>query len=222
MLDKKFRDVGVTKLPSFRHVGVKVPQFSFMRLSGADPVLGVEMLSTGEVACLGENFADALLKALQSAYFNIPPSGGSVLITVGGEKLKKKIVPLGKALRKMEFKIYATEHTAETLRNTGVNNISVLHKVREVGKNPNIVDYLQEGKIDLVINIPMPNHTGKYSEVLKDEYTIRRLAIEFNIPVVTNLELASALTKVLEQRDSNKLTVRSLNEYMDSLAWKFW
>jgi len=222
MLDKKFRDVGVTELPSFRHVGVKVPQFSFMRLSGADPVLGVEMLSTGEVACLGENFADALLKALQSAYFNIPPSGGSVLITVGGEKLKKKIVPLGKALRKMEFKIYATEHTAETLRNAGVNNISVLRKVREVGKNPNIVDYLQEGKIDLVINIPMPNHTGKYSEVLKDEYTIRRLAIEFNIPVVTNLELASALTKVLSQRDSNKLTVRSLNEYMDSLAWKFW
>jgi carbamoyl-phosphate synthase large subunit len=222
MLDKKFRDVGVTDLPSIQHVGVKVPQFSFMRLSGADPVLGVEMLSTGEVACLGENFADALSKALQSAYFEIPPSGGSVLITVGGEKLKKKIVPLGKALRKMAFKIYATEHTAETLRKAGVNGISVLHKVREVGKNPNIVDYLQEGKIDLVINIPMPNHAGKYSEILKDGYTIRRLAIEFNIPVVTNLELASALTKVLEQRDSNKLTVRSLNEYMNSLAWKFW
>ena len=222
MLDKKFRDVGVTELPSIRHVGVKVPQFSFMRLSGADPVLGVEMLSTGEVACLGENFADALSKALQSANFKIPPTGGSVLITVGGEKLKKKIVPLGKALRKMGFKIYATEHTAETLHSAGVNNISVLHKVREVGKNPNIVDYLQEGKIDLVINIPMPNHAGKYSEVLRDEYTIRRLAIEFNIPVVTNLELASAITKVLEQRDSNRLTVRSLNEYMDSLAWKFW
>ena len=222
MLNKKFRDAGITQLPSIRHVGVKVPQFSFMRLSGADPVLGVEMLSTGEVACLGENFADALLKALQSACFEIPPSGGSVLMTVGGKELKKKIVPLGKALRKMDFKIYATEHTAEALRDAGVNNISVLHKVREVGKNPNIVDYLQEGKIDLVINIPMPNHSGKYSEVLKDEFTIRRLAIEFNVPVVTNLELASALTKVLEKRDSNKLTVRSLNEYMDSLAWKFW
>jgi len=222
MLDKKFRDVGVTELPSISHVGVKVPQFSFMRLSGADPVLGVEMLSTGEVACLGENFADALSKALQSADFKIPPTGGSVLITVGGKELKKKIVPLGKALRKMGFKIYATEHTAETLRNAGVNNISVLHKVREVGMNPNIVDYLQKGRIDLVINIPMPNTAGKYSDVLKDEYTIRRLAIEFNIPVVTNLELASVLTKVLEQRDSNKLTVRSLNEYMDSLAWKFW
>ncbi len=222
MLDKKFRDVGVTELPPISHVGVKVPQFSFMRLSGADPVLGVEMLSTGEVACLGENFADALSKALQSAGFKIPPSGGSVLITVGGEELKKKILPLGRALRKMGFKIYATEHTAETLRNAGVNNISVLNKVREVNVNPNIVDYLKEGKIDLVINIPMPNNAGNYSEVLKDEYTIRRLAIEFNIPVVTNLELASALTKVLEQHDSNRLTVRSLNDYMDSLAWKFW
>ena len=217
MLDKKFRDIGITELPSIRHVGVKVPQFSFMRLSGADPVLGVEMLSTGEVACLGENFADALSKALQSADFKIPPAGGSVLITVGGgEELKEKVVPLGKALRKMGFKIYATEHTAETLHKAGVNNISILHKVREVDKNPNIADYLQKGKIDLVINIPTPNNSGKYSDILKDEYTIRRLAIEFNIPVVTNLELASAIMKVLEQRDSNKITVRSLNEYMDS------
>jgi len=222
MLDKKFRDVGITRLPLIQHVGVKVPQFSFMRLSGADPVLGVEMLSTGEVACLGENFADAFSKALQAANFKIPPTGGSVLITVGGKELKKKIVPLGKALRKMNFKIYATEHTAETLRNAGVNNISVLHKVREVGENPNIVDYLQEGKIDLVINIPMPNAAGKYSDILKDEYIIRRLAVEFNIPVVTNLELASVLMKVLEQHDSNKITIRSLNEYIDSLEWKFW
>jgi len=222
MLDKKFRDVGITELPPIRHVGVKVPQFSFMRLSGADPVLGVEMLSTGEAACLGENFADALSKALQSAAFKIPPAGGSVLITVGGKELKKRIVPLGKALRNMGFTIYATEHTAETLRNAGVSNVSVLHKVREVGKNPNILDFLQEGKIDLVINIPMPNHERAYSEVLKDEYIIRRSAIEFNIPVVTNLELALALTKLLEQRDTNKLTFRSLNEYMDSLAWKFW
>jgi carbamoyl-phosphate synthase large subunit len=221
-LDKKFGDVGITRLPLIQHVGVKVPQFSFMRLSGADPVLGVEMLSTGEVACLGENFADAFSKALQAANFKIPPTGGSVLITVGGKELKKNIVPLGKALRKMNFKIYATEHTAETLRNAGVNNVSVLHKVREVGKNPNIVDYLQEGKIDLVINIPMPNAAGKYSDILKDEHIIRRLAIEFNIPVVTNLELASVLMKVLEQHDSNKITIRSLNEYIDSLEWKFW
>jgi carbamoyl-phosphate synthase large subunit len=185
-------------------------------------VLGVEMLSTGEVACLGENFTDALSKAMQSAEFKMPPEGGSVLITVGGKKLKKEVIPLGKAFRSMGFKIYATKNTAEALQAAGVNNISVLHKVREEGQKPNIVDYLQEGRIDLVINIPMPNHLVAFSEVLEDEYTIRRLAIEFNIPVVTNLQLASALTKLLEQREANKFDIRSLNEYMDSLPRKFW
>ena len=222
MLGKKFSDSGFVDLPEISHVGVKVPQFSFMRLSGADPVLGVEMLSTGEVACLGENFTDALSKALQSAEFKMPPAGGSVLITVGGKELKKQIIPLGISIQKMGFKIYATKHTAEALRKADVSNLSVLHKVREIGQKPNIVDYLQEGKIDLVINIPMPNHLVTFSEVLKDEYTIRRLAIEFNIPVVTNLQLASALTKLLEQREANKFDIRSLNEYMDSLPRKFW
>ena len=222
MLGKKFKDSGFTDLPEITHVGVKVPQFSFMRLSGADPVLGVEMLSTGEVACLGENFIDALSKAMQSAEFKMPPLGGAVLITVGGRKLKEQIVPIGRALRNMGFKIYATQHTAEALQREGVNNISVLHKVREVGQKPNIVDYLQEGKIDLVINIPMPNHLVAFTEVLKDEYTIRRLAIEFNIPVVTNLQLATALTRILEQREAHKFDIRSLNEYMDSLPRKFW
>jgi carbamoyl-phosphate synthase large subunit len=222
MLGKKFKDSGFIDLPEITHVGVKVPQFSFMRLSGADPVLGVEMLSTGEVACLGENFIDALSKALQSAEFKMPPDGGSVLITVGGKKLKEEVIPLGRSLRELGFKIYATKNTAKALQDAGVNNISILHKVREVGQTPNIVDYIQEGKIDLVINIPMPNHLVTFSEVLKDEYTIRRLAIEFNIPVVTNLQLASALTRILEQREAHKFDIRSLNEYMDSLPKKFW
>jgi len=222
MLGKKFRGVGISELPSLTHVGVKAPQFSFMRLSGADPVLGVEMLSTGEVACLGENFAEAFSNALQSADFKMPPKEGSVLITVGGEQLKRKMVPIAKALREMGFKIYATEHTAEALRSAGVNNISVLHKVRETGVSPNIVEYLQGGKIDLVVNIPMANNAVKQSDVLRDEYIIRRMAVEFNIPVVTNIELASALIRVLKQCDGNGGTVRSLNEYMDSLTWKFW
>ena len=224
MLGKKLRETGITKLPSIPHVGVKVPQFSFIRLSGADPVLGVEMLSTGEVACLGDDFADAFPKALEATGFEIPSAGSSVLLTVGGKELKKKIVSLGKALRKMGFKIYATEHTAEALRNAGVNDTSVLHKVREAGKKPNITDYLQNGKIDLVINIPMPNNGGKYSDILKDEYIIRRLAVEFNIPVVTNLELASAIMRVLGANNGNgkNSAVRSLNEYMENLEWKFW
>ncbi len=222
MLDKKFRAIGIAELPPIKHVGVKVPQFSFMRLSGADPVLGVEMLSTGEVGCLGHSFSDALSKALGSAGFRIPPAGSQVLMTVGTDELKRQILPLGKTLREIGFKICATEHTAKALRKAGVNDISVLHKVREVGKSPNIIDYLHKGKIDLVINIPMPSATEKYSDILKDEYMIRRLAIEFNIPVLTNLKLASAFTKMLEQRDRNKINIRSLNEYIDDLAWKFW
>jgi len=222
MLGKKLSEIGMNKLSPITHVGLKAPQFSFMRLSGADPVLGVEMLSTGEVACLGENFADAFLKALQSAEFRIPPKGGSVLITVGGDELKKKVVPLAESLSEMGFKIYATEHTAEALHNAGLNNISILHKVRETGTNPNILDYLQKRKIDLVINIPMPNASASYLDILEDEYIIRRLAVEFNIPVVTNLELALALVKALNQNNGDELTIRSLNEYMNGSTWKFW
>ena len=222
MLGKKLGDVGITRPPPILHVGVKVPQFSFMRLSGADPTLGVEMLSTGEVACLGENFADAFSKALQSAEFEVPPIGGSVLITVGGEEPKRKVTPLAMALRKMGFKIYATEHTAEALSNAGLNDITVLHKVKEIDRNPNILEYLLAGKIDLVINIPAVDANGEYLDAVEDGYTIRRLAVEFNVPVVTNLELAFALTNMLKQGVGNAITVRSLNEYMESLQWKYW
>jgi len=222
MLGKKFKDLQTCGLPPIMHVGVKVPQFSFMRLSGADPVLGVEMLSTGEVACLGESFADAFSKALQSAEFRIPPRGGSVLITVGGEEPKRRVVPLAKAFEEMGFKIYATEHTAEALKAAGINTVTVLRKVKEADANPNILDYLQERKIDLVINVPMGGKTKSYSDALTDGYIIRRQAVEFNVPVITNLELASALVKVLQQREGDGVTVRSLNEYMDELPWKLW
>jgi carbamoyl-phosphate synthase large subunit len=223
MLDKKFEEeLKRCGLPPTKHFGVKVPQFSFMRLSGADPVLGVEMLSTGEVACLGENFDDAFSKALQSAEFRVPPKGGSVLITVGGEEPKRRAVPLAKAFEEMGFKIYATEHTAEALQAAGINSISVLSKVKESGANPNILDYLQNQKIDLVINVPMANKQRNYSDVLTDGYIIRRQAVEFNVPVITNLELASALVRVLKQRDHNGNSIRSLNEYMNELPWKLW
>ncbi len=222
MLGKKFKELQTCGLPPIGHVGVKVPQFSFMRLSGADPVLGVEMLSTGEVACLGENFADAFSKALQSAEFRIPPKGGSVLITVGGEEPKRRVVPLAKAFEEMGFKIYATEHTAEALREAGISAVTVLCKVKEANSNPNILDYLQERKIDLVINVPMGNKRKSYSDVLTDGYIIRRQAVEFNVPVITNLELASELVKVLQQKENEDDTIRSLNEYMDKLPWKLW
>ena len=220
MLNKKFSVALKTcELPPMRHVGVKVPQFSFMRLSGADPVLGVEMLSTGEVACLGENFADAFSKALQSAEFRMPPKEGTVLITVGGDEPKRRAVALAKAFEEMGFKIYATKHTGDVMLSEGVN-VEILYKVKEADANPNILDYLQEHKIDLVINVPMPNKQTSYTDVLTDGYIIRRQAVEFNVPVIVNLELAYTLVKVLKQHNGN--TIRSLNEYMDELPWKLW
>ncbi len=222
MLDKKFSVALKTcQLPPIRHVGVKVPQFSFMRLSGADPVLGVEMLSTGEVACLGENFADAFSKALQSAEFRMPPKDGAVLITVGGDEPKRRAVALAKAFEEMGFKIYATWHTAEIMKAEGVKSVQTLFKVKEANAAPNnILDYLQDHKIDLVINVPIPNKRTTYTDILTDGYIIRRQAVEFNVPVIVNLELASALVKVLQQ--NNGTTIRSLNEYMDALPWKLW
>jgi len=145
MLDKKFdTQIKTCALPPINHVGVKVPQFSFMRLSGADPVLGVEMLSTGEVACLGENFADAFSKALQAAEFRMPPKEGSVLITVGGDEPKRRAATLAKAFEQMGFKIYATKHTAEIMQAEGVSSVQPLYKVKEAEANPNnILDYLR-------------------------------------------------------------------------------
>ena len=222
MLGKKLKDAGIRDLPPVRHVGVKVPQFSFMRLSGADPVLGVEMLSTGEVACFGESFTDALSNALLSADFKIPPAGGSILITVGGKELKKQIVPLARQLKQMGFRIYATQHTAEAIMDTGEKGIQVLHKVREADKKPNIADYIREGKIDLVVNIPLISASEEQEDALRDEYTIRRLATEYNIPILTNLELASALLKILREEDGSMSPVCSLNEYMENLSWNRW
>jgi carbamoyl-phosphate synthase large subunit len=123
----------------------------------------------------------------------------------------------------MGFKIYATEHTAEAIVSAGEKDIFVLHKVREVDKKPNIADHIRQGKIDLVLNIPLSDTSREQEDVLRDEYTIRRLAIEYNVPVLTNLEMASALVKILrEEEDDYKFTVRSLNEYMESLSWNRW
>ncbi|MEM4575951.1 MAG: carbamoyl-phosphate synthase (glutamine-hydrolyzing) large subunit [Candidatus Nezhaarchaeales archaeon] len=203
-------------------VGVKVPQFSFMQLEGADPVLGVEMQSTGEVACLGETFTEAFYKALLAAGFKIPVSGGNILITVGGVELKKKILPLVKYFRALGFNILATEHTADFLREEGFNDVKVLYKVREVSRKPNIMDAILKREIDLVINIPSSITLDKYAEMLRDEYIIRRKSVELGIPVVTTLEMAYALLKVVTWRMLGKPTVYSLNEYMDRAVIKVW
>ncbi|MEM2183905.1 MAG: carbamoyl-phosphate synthase (glutamine-hydrolyzing) large subunit [Candidatus Methanomethylicia archaeon] len=203
-------------------VGVKVPQFSFMQLEGADPILGVEMRSTGEVACLGESLPEALYKALLSAGFKIPRNGSNILITVGGLELKEKILPIAKAFKNLGFNIYATEHTAEFLMEKGFKDVKILYKVKEPSRKPNIMDALLNHEIDLIINIPSSLTLNKYFEMLQDEYIIRRKAVELGIPIMTTLEGAYALLKVISWSILNKPKIISLNQYMEKASFKLW
>ncbi|MHA1605987.1 MAG: carbamoyl-phosphate synthase (glutamine-hydrolyzing) large subunit [Candidatus Freyarchaeota archaeon] len=219
MLGRKLKELNVKKPAYLPHVGVKVPQFSFMRLDGADPVLGVEMVSTGEVACLGDSLEEAFIKALLAAEFNVPLGGGNILVTVGGRQLKREITPIVKKLSDMGYSIYATEHTAEALVKAGIRNVNVVYKISEPQRKPNIRDLLLNRQVDLVINIPRTGTLEKYAEMLKDEYMIRRKAIEYNIPVVTNLKMAKAIVDALERirKSGKKLSVKSLNEHLEAL-----
>ena len=185
---------------------IKTPQFSFMRLEGADPVTGVEMVSTGEVACFGKTFEESFLKALIAAGMNLPKKKDPILITVGGDK--EKIIDLTRRMVGKEFKIYATEHTAEALLKNNIE-CEVLYKLGEA--RPNILDYITNKEIKLVINIPSLNNNGMSGEklikskIFDDEYIIRRRAVEFGVPVITNLELAKALDSAMEKYADKKL-----------------
>ncbi len=137
-------------------------------------------------------------------------------------ELKRKILPLARYLKALGFNIYATEHTAEYFMEEGFNDVKVLYKIREPSRKPNIMDALLNREIDLVINIPSSITLNKYAEMLQDEYVIRRKAVELGIPVVTTLETAYALLKVISWKLTNKPTVYSLNDYMDKALVKVW
>ena len=190
-----------------KYVGVKVPQFSFVRLQGADPKLGVEMVSTGEVACFGTTFSDALLKAMISAELDIPQVDSKILITIADE-FKPQIKNLAKTLNKLNFKIYATFGTAKYLEEQGVKT-QILYKVFE-DNNPNILNYLENKLIDLVITIPPINANNLDKE---DNYIIRRKAIESNIPVIMNIELANSVVNAIESNIGKNFEISSINEY---------
>ncbi|MEM4447674.1 MAG: carbamoyl-phosphate synthase (glutamine-hydrolyzing) large subunit [Candidatus Jordarchaeales archaeon] len=219
MLGKKLRELNVKVPRRLPHYGVKVPQFSFMRLDGADPVLGVEMMSTGEVACLGDTLEEAFLKALLAAEFEVPLNSGRILVTVGGKALKQEMIPIARKLAEMGYEIYATEHTAEALINAGIKDVKVVYKISEPQRKPNIRDLILERKIDLVINIPRTGTLEKYADMMKDEYMIRRKATEYNIPVITNIKMAKSLVAALEnlRKSGRKLSAKSLNEYLEAL-----
>ncbi len=190
--------------------GIKVPQFSFMQLEGADIVLGVEMQSTGEVACFGNTFYDALSKSYLAAGYSLPTKGAA-LITVGGIKNKEKLLPLISLISSMGFKILATEHTAEFFEKFGLGDVELVYKISEPERNPNILNLLTNHKIDFIINIPSTSTIEKYIGMLYDEYQIRRKAVEMGIPVLTTVESAISFVKTLEWIKGNLPTVEPIN-----------
>ena len=209
-------------LPLGNYVSIKAPMFSFMRLDKADPVLSVEMSSTGEVACIGENFPDALMKSLEAADMNVPIEGGNILISVGGDKLKSEVIPLARELSKLGFTIFATEDTKNALTRNNINAVK-LYKVHEYGLEPNIMQCLQDGRIDMVINIPLPTTVEeKFKTIMEDEYKIRRMAVDYNIPVIINLQLAKAVIDAIKNMREKKIEIKSLNEYHQTLKEVYW
>jgi carbamoyl-phosphate synthase large subunit len=213
ILGKKLPKLPENKWRKIQNFGIKVPQFSFMQLDGADITLGVEMQSTGEVACFGTSFYDALAKGLTSAGYTLP-STGTALVTVGGAQNKEKLLQPISRLKNLGFNILATEHTAEFFEEK-IGDVKVVYKISEPTRKPNISDLLYERKIDFIINIPSTSTLEKYVGMLEDEYQIRRKALELGIPVLTTIELADSFVKTLEWLKDNKTTKDSIEPYDD-------
>ncbi len=187
------------------YVGVKASQFSFARLLKADPVLGVDMSSTGEVGCLGENYYEAILKSMLSVGNRIPKQ--NVLISSGPARSKVELLEATKKLLKKGYTVYTTGGTFDFLNANGVETIQ-LHWPDEA-KEPNIMDYLHDKKLDLVINIPK-NLTKRE---LDNGYKIRRAAVDFNIPLITNARLASAFITAFCSVPMDEIAISSWDEY---------
>ncbi len=187
------------------YVGIKAPQFSFARLQKADPVLGVDMSSTGEVGCLGNTYYDAILQSMLSVGYRIPKK--NILISSGPARSKIELLKAARLLKEHDYNIFATGGTHRFLSENGVD-ATLLHWPDEDVK-PNVIDYIRERKIDLVINIPK-NLT--HNE-LKNGYQIRRDAIDFNIPLITNARLASAFINAFCTISLDNIPIKSWDEY---------
>jgi carbamoyl-phosphate synthase large subunit len=187
------------------YVGVKAPQFSFTRLEGADPTLGVEMASTGEVACLGDDFEEAFLKAMLSVGYHLGMR--TVLLSTGPLESKVAFLEHGRLLQDMGIVLHATPGTAAFLCDHGIA-AKVLYWPLE-GRSPNVMEFLQSGKIDLVVNIPK----NVQEQELTNDYLIRRKAVDLAIPLITNLQLAQRFIEALSRKRLEDLHVKSWAEY---------
>ncbi|HPA86702.1 MAG TPA: carbamoyl-phosphate synthase (glutamine-hydrolyzing) large subunit [Bacteroidales bacterium] len=187
------------------YVGVKAPQFSFSRLAKADPVLGVDMSSTGEVGCIGEGFYEAILKAMFSVGYRIPRK--SVLLSTGPARSKVELLNSARALREKGHKIYATRGTQQFLTNAGVE-AHVAYWPDE-SDSPNTIDLIKTREVDLVVNIPKDLSTSE----LNNDYSIRRSAVDYNVPLLTNARLASAFILAFCRLSEDDLAIKSWDEY---------
>ncbi|WP_099291387.1 carbamoyl-phosphate synthase (glutamine-hydrolyzing) large subunit [Butyricimonas sp. Marseille-P3923] len=190
------------------YVGVKASQFSFARLLKADPVLGVDMASTGEVGCIGENYYEAILKSMLSVGHRIPKK--NILISSGPTRSKVELLNSTRMLIEKGFTIYSTEGTAKFFKENNID-VNILYWPDE-DKEPNIMEYLHDRKIDLVINIPK-NHTKRE---LDNGYKIRRAAVDYNIPLITNARLASAFIYAICKVNPDEIAIKSWDEYGES------
>ena len=188
------------------YVGIKASQFSFNRLQKADPVLGVDMSSTGEVGCLGDDTKQALLKSMLSVGHRIPKH--TVLLSTGGAKQKADMLGAARMLADNGYEIYATGGTHRYLQENGIDN-TLVYWPSEEGMQPQALDMLHEHKIDMVVNIPK-NLTA--SE-LTNGYKIRRAAIDLNVPLITNSRLASAFINAFCTIDIDDIDIKAWSEY---------
>jgi len=187
------------------YVGIKAPQFSFSRLAKADPVLGVEMASTGEVGCIGEDYYEAILKAMLSVGYKVPEK--NILLSTGPSRSKTELLNSCKMLNERGYNIFATRGTQIFLNENGITS-TMLHWPDEKSE-PNVVTLLRDKKIDLVINIPK----NLSKDELNNDYEIRRTAIDYNIPLLTNARLASAFIYSFCKRKVEELAIKSWDEY---------
>lgn len=188
------------------YVGIKASQFSFNRLQKADPVLGVDMSSTGEVGCLGDDSNQALLKSMLSVGQRIPER--TVLLSTGGAKQKVEMLDAAKELINHGYELYATPGTSRFLTENGVNN-TLVHWPSEQGATPQALDLLHDKKIDMVVNIPK----DLTARELTNGYKIRRAAIDFNVPLITNSRLASAFIYAFCNYTPAELDIKAWGEY---------
>ena len=190
-------------------MGVKASQFSFARLQNADPVLGVDMSSTGEVGCMGDTFEEALLNSLIATGYKIPSKEKGIMISSGGTKEKASMLDAAQALVKNGYTVYASEGTAKFLNDNHVKAIAVAWPDEDHKDMPNVMEMIADHKFDLIVNIPK-NHTKRE---LTNGYRIRRGAIDHNIPLMTNARLASAFIEAFCTHSQDDLQIKSWQEY---------